>query len=40
MTGEGELIAGRYRLISRVGRGSMGVVWRAQDERLDRIVAV
>ncbi|WP_410611516.1 protein kinase domain-containing protein [Amycolatopsis sp. lyj-109] len=40
MTDAGELIAGRYRLAERIGQGSMGVIWRARDERLDRIVAV
>ncbi|WP_410565025.1 protein kinase domain-containing protein [Amycolatopsis sp. cmx-4-61] len=40
MTDAGELIAGRYRLAARIGQGSMGVVWRARDERLDRVVAV
>jgi serine/threonine protein kinase len=34
------LIAGRYRLASEIGRGSMGTVWRAYDEFLRRPVAV
>ncbi|TDV47876.1 protein kinase domain-containing protein [Actinophytocola oryzae] len=36
----GELVAERYRLASVIGRGAMGVVWLATDERLDREVAV
>src|SRR5690349_8709632 len=36
----GRVIAGRYRLESPIGRGAMGVVWRARDQLLDRDVAI
>src|SRR5580700_8978507 len=31
---------GPYEILSRIGAGGMGEVWKARDTRLDRIVAI
>jgi len=36
----GTIVAGRYRIVSQLGAGGMGVVYRAEDLTLDQAVAI